>query len=71
MNTSTCIDSSSMNYYEFVCQEYKRGRWNDIKKFQDLEEASEFTHQRAIRTLELTRLIRVDVSPIKVYLYAR
>lgn len=57
--------------YQFICQDFKRGRWQDIKSFTDLEEAVEFTNQRALRTLELTRLIRVDVSPLNIYLYAR
>ena len=56
--------------FQFICQEFKRGKWHDVKSFTELVEATEFTQQRALRTLELTRLIRVDVSSLNVYLYA-
>lgn len=62
------LDESS---FEFRCEEFKRGRWKCVQSFTDLEEAELFTKQRALRTLELTRLVRYDVSPLNVFCYAR
>ena len=57
--------------FNFFVQEFKRGKWNDIACFEDLSLADEFAKQRALRTLERTRLVRVDVTPLIFYHYAR
>lgn len=65
------VKSFEESSFEFRCEEFKRGNWKVVETFIDLEEAELFTKQRALRTLELTRLVRYDVSPLKVFCYAR
>ena len=59
------------NSYSFQVQEFKRGSWKTVVTSEILEYAIEVAQQRAVRTLEPTRVVRVDVSQIDFFLYAR
>lgn len=57
--------------YSYLVQEFKRGAWKTVRSTDFLYEALEIADQRALRTLELTRVVKEEVSLIKSYLYAR
>lgn len=57
--------------YSYLVQEFKRGAWKTVRSTDCLYEALEIADQRALRTLELTRVVKEEVSLIKSYLYAR
>ena len=58
-------------YFEFHVQEFKRKKWRTISVHQDLLEADHVANHRALRTLELIRVVRIEYSPVKTFLYAR
>lgn len=58
------------DYYEIHVQEFKRKKWRTVSVHTDLIEATAVADQRALRTLEPTRLFRIDYSLIKSFHYA-
>lgn len=56
--------------FEFHVQIFSRCAWKTKHVVSDLLQAEELCKQLALRTLERCRVLRIDYSPIKVFLYA-